>query len=855
MKPSGIPLRATLWAVIVFAVVDALFLGDALLPGRMRAPADLLTATGPASGVDPAPAPRNPFLIDWARRFFPRQRLVADAWKNDRVPLWNRFSGTGKPLAADPASEAFSPFTPLLLRFGDDYADARQFAQMFLAQIFTFLVALRLGARPLVAGVAAFVYAFASPMQLWCVDPRGAVAGFVPLIVFTFTALAERGSVWRFTAATTALTAAGMAGSPGLAATAGIVAVFFAASLRPNDRSAVDHGLGVIVKCGFVFLAALFLGAILWLPFWEWILNSATTETRPVLAIESLATIFNLTALGSAVDPSDPYVGKNGPLVDILYIGQFAALLCLPAVLALFSHRGAAARRFFASAIFAGIIVFLPRSWQESGACARVFSILPPHLFSIGVTIGCVGFAAIGAQIVGIFVERRLGPFIARWTILAVMAIVVADGFRSWKSFCPVVGHGLLDPAPTGREILENTADGRGIGVGNVLACETNAAWRVENLIDGPNVTKRLDLFRRAAATPYDFRIDAGPYFADDRLLDVAAARWVLAKGPLDHLPSPGIPVHVTDAAPVIAEMPAPAGETREWLILRKRSAGLLRDGTVKISVTAPSLAEDVSYRPGVEPSAPTEKRIGKFIFVGDPAVLDFMAAHTPEYDGTYVAFKFAFAGVDVTIRVDVDPGGAPIEFLPIVRRAFGGAIVDEKAIGDYRFAKRPQALPRAFFTSRPIYRDDPLEVRDRLRAVDHDIRAGVCLERASEFSDLVVDDRAGIVPIDVDEKSPEELRFSVDLPRPGYVCIMDDPYPGWTAEIDGEIGATVFPANLVGRAVFCPAGRHEIVMRFLPMSFLIGRAVSSATAAALLIALAIGGIRRKRGDAEDVAT
>ena len=148
-------------------------------------------------------------------------------------------------------------------------------------------------------------------------------------------------------------------------------------------------------------------------------------------------------------------------------------------------------------------------------------------------------------------------------------------------------------------------------------------------------------------------------------------------------------------------------------------------------------------------PSTPTEARIGKFIFVGDPAVLDFMAAHTPEYDGTYVAFKFAFAGIDVSIRVDVDPLGAPIEFLPIVRRAFGGSIAEEKAIGDYRFAKRPQALPRAFFTSRPIYRDDPFEVRDRLRSVDHDIRSGVCLEKASEFSDLVVDDRDGIVPIE----------------------------------------------------------------------------------------------------------
>jgi uncharacterized membrane protein YfhO len=79
--------------------------------------------------------------------------------------------------------------------------------------------------------------------------------------------------------------------------------------------------------------------------------------------------------------------------------------------------------------------------------------------------------------------------------------------------------------------------------------------------------------------------------------------------------------------------------------------------------------------------------------------------------------------------------------------------------------------------------------------------------------------------------------------------------YPdGWTAWIDGKDGAkspeggkeiSLSRADWVLRCALLPAGEHDLVMRFEPKSYIVGRNISEASSIAilLLVLLSVTGI------------
>ena len=87
---------------------------------------------------------------------------------------------------------------------------------------------------------------------------------------------------------------------------------------------------------------------------------------------------------------------------------------------------------------------------------------------------------------------------------------------------------------------------------------------------------------------------------------------------------------------------------------------------------------------------------------------------------------------------------------------------------------------------------------------------------------------------------------YSASLPREGLIVFPGNYLPGWHARVDGR-RADVFEANIFSKGVVVPSGRHEIVMRYLPVSFLRGAAVSIISLGFSLIGLAVFSIRFKR--------
>jgi hypothetical protein len=80
--------------------------------------------------------------------------------------------------------------------------------------------------------------------------------------------------------------------------------------------------------------------------------------------------------------------------------------------------------------------------------------------------------------------------------------------------------------------------------------------------------------------------------------------------------------------------------------------------------------------------------------------------------------------------------------------------------------------------------------------------------------------------------------RFDVSVNRPAWFFVADANYPGWKAYLDG-VEVPIYSAQILGKAVSLPAGRHELQLKFRPMSFYIGLLISLLTAvsaAAVLI-------------------
>jgi hypothetical protein len=90
---------------------------------------------------------------------------------------------------------------------------------------------------------------------------------------------------------------------------------------------------------------------------------------------------------------------------------------------------------------------------------------------------------------------------------------------------------------------------------------------------------------------------------------------------------------------------------------------------------------------------------------------------------------------------------------------------------------------------------------------------------------------------------------YSTSLPREGIIVFPGNYAPGWHARVDGR-RADVFEANVFSKGVMVPSGRHEIVLRYLPVSFLWGAAVSLISLGLTLsglIAFSIGSKRKAR--------
>jgi uncharacterized membrane protein YfhO len=72
-----------------------------------------------------------------------------------------------------------------------------------------------------------------------------------------------------------------------------------------------------------------------------------------------------------------------------------------------------------------------------------------------------------------------------------------------------------------------------------------------------------------------------------------------------------------------------------------------------------------------------------------------------------------------------------------------------------------------------------------------------------------------------------DRVTFQAQAVTDGFLVMSDTFYPGWQARVDGK-PAPVLRTNFALRGICLPAGDHEVVFRFEPVTLRVGLALSA---------------------------
>jgi len=135
------------------------------------------------------------------------------------------------------------------------------------------------------------------------------------------------------------------------------------------------------------------------------------------------------------------------------------------------------------------------------------------------------------------------------------------------------------------------------------------------------------------------------------------------------------------------------------------------------------------------------------------------------------------------------------------------------------------EPLPRAFVVHRAIQVDTPAAALAHFETANLNPRHTVVLESDESLPSPALPAEGRSTATIVNE-TPQQLEISVTAAADGYLVLLDTFYPGWEARIGGQ-PAPIYRANYVSRAVFVPAGQHQIELVYRPLSFRVGRGLA----------------------------
>jgi hypothetical protein len=170
------------------------------------------------------------------------------------------------------------------------------------------------------------------------------------------------------------------------------------------------------------------------------------------------------------------------------------------------------------------------------------------------------------------------------------------------------------------------------------------------------------------------------------------------------------------------------------------------------------------------------------------------------------------------------------------------------QSLPPYVVFENQDALPRAFVVHCASPLAEGANVVEQLKQTD--FRREVLLEAFAGEHSSGAQLHNDFGEASITRYNPNYVRVQTNALGPGYLVLTDLWFPGWCCAVDGQ-WAQVHRANYAFRAVCINAGNHEVVFRFSPQSYRLGKCVTVASAVTIAylctVCTALSFLRRRR--------
>ena len=164
--------------------------------------------------------------------------------------------------------------------------------------------------------------------------------------------------------------------------------------------------------------------------------------------------------------------------------------------------------------------------------------------------------------------------------------------------------------------------------------------------------------------------------------------------------------------------------------------------------------------------------------------------------------------------------------------------------VDNFRYYRFTHSLPRAYLVPNVIEVPDSAAAAELLADPNFDYgRTAIVVGETNLASggELAAAETAVVLA-----RTANSVTLQATAVQPRFLVFSDTYYPGWQAKI-GDEPTDIYQTNVALRGLIVPPGSHTITMTFRPTTFVVGTAVSLATALILLLWLGGTGITRWR--------
>ena len=835
---------------------------------------------------------------------YPARSAFADALRNGDFLGWNPYVVGGTVLGADGSGATLSPFELAYAVLPMWFAPAAiKLVQMAAAIGFTFLFCRRLGAGRVAAVVGGLAFAGSGFMVMWTNWPHPELAALIPALFWATERFLVAPSVR--SACPIALAIAGMllGNFPALVFHALYVLVPYVivrVALMHGQTLRRAFGLlggaGASVVAGGMAVAAVMIPFALRLQF----LGTESRAQNPSqkLGLDALLTTVAPKAFGLSTEgPDAQYFGPGNQIETISFIGATIALLAvagvaLPRVRA--TPRGAREVLVAATLVIGwaayvggdllGLLQRLP-GFEESyvGRARAILGFMVAALAALGLEalverrwpagrrqwawagllLGATALTAAysanralwrargvgqvdvlrdelvlpaivgAAAVIALAAVRWGGHRLATWALAAIPLLLLVESLALSLPLLPNERRSTVFPTTPGIDFLADRAGDERIafqdltlygsgttvyGLRSVTGHAFNSpTWKQAVATIDPDTFSRSPTFAFLSGT---HEVMASP------LLDRLGARW-FASTPETVPPGDRRTTDAADAScpnttklrdEVSVSIPADHG-IRGVVLRVCEAAQLPPDAAIDVQVSGAAIPARIPLREVV-----------------DPVELPITVPAEEPVPGGTVDIRLTLTGAQGhSLELAARPGGqiiadavhAPDDGLRLVY------------VNDLVVYNRTRALPRFRWAGRAVTLSDGPERLSRLAA-------GSVADDTVLLSDDGPRGSGASGDVTVTRDTPTSMAAAIDAEGDGYVVIADALQQGWVAEVDGK-RADLVDADHALVAVYVPAGRHELTLRYDAPGQRAGLAVSAVSVAGLAAAWLWGDRLRTR--------